>query len=278
MARYDFRYHAQCQSDSFADRSPGISQNIQGYDEVDDDGDVTVRSEVARLTRLYDRAVRNNNQNNPDMYVAGPGIDSVGGGKRGITVSAPEPVVIAAPMPTAPAATVPAPSPPPKDPDASPASAPPKRAETPKPAESPTSQSATPPPTQTKAPGIEPVPAPGSVPPSENSPGAVAHDDDDNEAPATRKENDGKAIDQHKEGKEEPAVAGANPPSAVLTDTTTPNAPISAPTPTTQPQQPPPPTIHITPSRDPDESPATAPPRKRSDAAPTEGGKENTKA
>lgn len=212
------------------------------------------------------------------MYVAGPGIDSVGGGKRGITVSAPDPVVIAAPIPAAPAAVVPAPSPPSKDPDASPASAPPKRAETPKPAEPPASQAAAPPPTQAKVPGLEPVPAPGSAPPSENAPGLVALDDDDNEAPATRKEDDGKAIDQHKERKEEPAVAGANPSSAVPADTTPSAAPVPAPTPTPQPQQPPPPTIHITPSRDPDQSPATAPPRKRSDAAPREGGKENTKA
>ena len=56
----------------------GISKNMQGYNEIDVNGAVTVRSEVARLTRLYDRAVRTNTINNPDMYqgdgaAAGPG-------------------------------------------------------------------------------------------------------------------------------------------------------------------------------------------------------------
>jgi hypothetical protein len=46
----------------------GISSNVHGYDEIDTSDAVTVRSEVARLTRLYDRAVRSNTVNNPDMY------------------------------------------------------------------------------------------------------------------------------------------------------------------------------------------------------------------
>lgn len=50
----------------------GISDGIHGYDEIDTD-EVTVRSEVARLTRLYERAVRLNGMNNPDMYMAGAG-------------------------------------------------------------------------------------------------------------------------------------------------------------------------------------------------------------
>lgn len=50
----------------------GISAGVHGYDEIDTD-EVTVRSEVARLTRLYDRAVRLNGMNNPDMYMAGAG-------------------------------------------------------------------------------------------------------------------------------------------------------------------------------------------------------------
>jgi len=54
----------------------GISRGIHGYDEIDtDEHQVTVRSEVARLTRLFDRAVRNNSLNNPDMYMAGAGFD-----------------------------------------------------------------------------------------------------------------------------------------------------------------------------------------------------------
>lgn len=50
----------------------GISEGVHGYEEIDTD-EVTVRSEVARLTRLYERAVRLNGMNNPDMYMAGAG-------------------------------------------------------------------------------------------------------------------------------------------------------------------------------------------------------------
>ncbi|OQN96247.1 hypothetical protein B0A48_17809 [Cryoendolithus antarcticus] len=49
----------------------GISRGVHGYDAIDTDDAVTVRSEVARLTRLYDRAVKTNTMNDPDMYAAG---------------------------------------------------------------------------------------------------------------------------------------------------------------------------------------------------------------
>lgn len=49
----------------------GISKGVNGYDDIDTEDSVTVRSEVARLTRLYDKAVRNNTLNNPDMYGSG---------------------------------------------------------------------------------------------------------------------------------------------------------------------------------------------------------------
>ncbi|KAF1989348.1 hypothetical protein K402DRAFT_317912, partial [Aulographum hederae CBS 113979] len=108
----------------------GISRNVHGYDEVDPE-QVTVRSEVARLTRLYDRAVRNNTMNNPDMYMAGGGFEGVQTGLRarptpGATVVAPTPVP--APVP-APGAGVGGPPQPPAplvttlDPDESPATA-----------------------------------------------------------------------------------------------------------------------------------------------------------
>ena len=58
----------------------GISTKVHGYDEIDTD-EVTVRSEVARLTRLYERAIRLNGMNNPDMYMAGAGgFDANSGG------------------------------------------------------------------------------------------------------------------------------------------------------------------------------------------------------
>lgn len=61
----------------------GISEGAHGYDDIDTD-EVTVRSEVARLTRLYDRAIRLNGQNSPDSYNAGiEGTDGgLGGGRR----------------------------------------------------------------------------------------------------------------------------------------------------------------------------------------------------
>jgi hypothetical protein len=46
----------------------GISRGMHGYEEIDTQDQVTVRSEVARLTRLYDKAVRTNTANNPDIY------------------------------------------------------------------------------------------------------------------------------------------------------------------------------------------------------------------
>ena len=55
----------------------GISRGAHGYDEIDIDDAVSVRSEVARLTRLYDKAVKSNTQNNPDMYMAGAGGDAL---------------------------------------------------------------------------------------------------------------------------------------------------------------------------------------------------------
>lgn len=61
----------------------GISEGAHGYDEIDTD-EVTVRSEVARLTRLYERAIRLNGMNNPDMYMAGGGMfdGNTSGGAR----------------------------------------------------------------------------------------------------------------------------------------------------------------------------------------------------
>ncbi|KAF1823070.1 uncharacterized protein K489DRAFT_224322 [Dissoconium aciculare CBS 342.82] len=49
----------------------GISRGVHGYDAIDTEQAVTVRSEVARLTRLYDRAVKINTLNDPDFYGTG---------------------------------------------------------------------------------------------------------------------------------------------------------------------------------------------------------------
>lgn len=120
----------------------GIARHVHGYDEIDTDDRVSVRSEVARLTRLYDRAVRTNTINNPDMYeVAAPGSEGNGAtlrhtGSRPIApvpvaappppASAPTPAIEAGPSATTPAAPAPPPAPVAPDPDESPATAPPQ--------------------------------------------------------------------------------------------------------------------------------------------------------
>jgi len=112
----------------------GISKHMHGYGDIDIDKEVTVRSEVARLTRLYDRAVRNNTINNPDMYTASDGFDQTlalrtkpaGPGQPALPA-----VIPASSAPTATAVPGVVPSAAPEavaaaDPDESPATAPPK--------------------------------------------------------------------------------------------------------------------------------------------------------
>lgn len=111
----------------------GISQNIHGYDEIDVGDKVTVRSEVARLMRIYEKAIRANMLNNPDNYLMGLG-DNPGGaalrsrpagaGAAAVALPVITPDVPAVSQPAAPA--TPAPAAPPADPDEAPASAPPK--------------------------------------------------------------------------------------------------------------------------------------------------------
>lgn len=47
----------------------GIQSGAHGYDEIAVDDAVSVRSEVARLTRLYDRVVRNNTMNDREFFL-----------------------------------------------------------------------------------------------------------------------------------------------------------------------------------------------------------------
>lgn len=114
----------------------GISKRMHGYSDINTDDEVTVRSEVARLTRLYDRAIRTNGMNNPDMYMAGQGFENTSFAlRKGPLPSGPAlPPVVPPPGPTTgpipPAGTdgsvAAAPPPLVHDPDESPASAPPK--------------------------------------------------------------------------------------------------------------------------------------------------------
>jgi len=187
----------------------GISKHMHGYEDIDIfdkdvDKKVTVRSEVARLTRLYDRAVRNNTLNNPDMYMAASGLDQTslalrarpaGAGQPGIppvargNVAAPAaaPVAVAAVDPDdSPATAPPKPSPPKEDvkkdntPAAAPAAesskgadkkpdpAPAKPADDPKAAASTSGSAAAPAPTPTPAPAPAAAPADAPAPAQDN--------------------------------------------------------------------------------------------------------------
>lgn len=118
----------------------GISKKMHGYADINTDDEVTVRSEVARLTRLYDRAIRTNGMNNPDMYMAGQGFENTSFALRKGGPALPpvvqQPVPATGPIPPAGTDGSVAAAPPPPvavvDPDESPASAPPKKKEEPK--------------------------------------------------------------------------------------------------------------------------------------------------
>ena len=105
----------------------GIKEHVHGYNEIDVDDKVSVRSEVARLTRLYESAVKKYIQNNPDMYSMGGGLlDPITGLRARPTAGAQLPAAVTAPA--APATSTPAPAPvaapgPVEDEDASPATA-----------------------------------------------------------------------------------------------------------------------------------------------------------
>jgi hypothetical protein len=170
----------------------GITNGVHGYDEIDIDDKVTVRSEVARLMRLYERAVRNNMLNNPDNYLLANS-DAAGTALRarpvGVAPQAPVSLPAITPIPpdantAVPVAVIPQGTPatmtqaPAQDPDESPASAPPKpdppAAEAPK--DAPAEGSKTP--DKTAAPDEAPQEAPKAAPP------ALARDPDESPASA----------------------------------------------------------------------------------------------
>jgi hypothetical protein len=145
----------------------GISSGVHGYDAIDTDEQVTVRSEVARLTRLYDRAVKANTTNDPDLYAAGgPGdfhnaaLRSRNGGS-GLPVAAPQPIdpPIQAPEIQPPVAV---------EADESPATTEPTPTATPKPVETPEPVAET---TVPSAPQVE-QPPPAGVSPESSVPAA----------------------------------------------------------------------------------------------------------
>lgn len=125
----------------------GIQSGAHGYDEIAIDDTVSVRSEVARLTRLYDKVVRNNTMNDREcarynlrlmlmMFTADMYINATTDAANAALRARPGPSMPAPLIPTAPGAgtvdtTAPLglvvpPTGTPDDPDAAPASAPPK--------------------------------------------------------------------------------------------------------------------------------------------------------
>lgn len=105
----------------------GVQNNVLGYDEIDVDDKVSIRSEVARLTRLYESAIKKYMQNNPDLYnTAGGALDPITGLKARPGRSAQLPSTAIPPDPGATSAAPPPPaaaSPPADDTDDSPATA-----------------------------------------------------------------------------------------------------------------------------------------------------------
>ena len=104
----------------------GISKGAHGYDAIDTEDQTTVRSEVARLTRLYDRAVKTNTINNPDMYSTGAPGDPHSAALKDrsgepLPMSAPLPKPAPVPSQNTYAAPAPTPAPVAQDPDDSPA-------------------------------------------------------------------------------------------------------------------------------------------------------------
>lgn len=141
----------------------GISTGVHGYDAIDTDEQVTVRSEVARLTRLYDKAVKANTTNDPDLYAAGGPGDFHHAALRSRSGGPPLPVV--APQPVDPPVQAPVIQPPVAiEPDESPAT------------KAPTPPPAAPKPTDAPEPATKTPEA--STPPQEEQPSSASPSQD----------------------------------------------------------------------------------------------------
>lgn len=149
----------------------GISSGVHGYDAIDTDEIVTVRSEVARLTRLYDRAVKANTANDPDLYAA----EAQGDFHHTALRSRPgQPMLPAAPQVTDPPVQAPVVQPPVAiEPDESPATKAPSPSTTPKRAESPEPKPETNGNTSARAEPVEPTEALIDVPKSTGGSGTA---------------------------------------------------------------------------------------------------------
>lgn len=207
----------------------GISTGVHGYDAIDTDEQVTVRSEVARLTRLYDRAVKANTTNDPDLYAAGGPGDFHHAALRSRPGGPALPVV--APQPADPPIQAPVIQPPVAiEPDESPAT----KAPTPPPA---------PKPTETPEPSAK-TPESSSPPQEEQPPTATPSQDAPEPEPAPEQAT--------------PASAPAPAPMPSIEPTVNEEKPVVSSTPTTP--------ITERPNMDPDASPATVarlPPREK---------------
>jgi hypothetical protein len=221
----------------------GISQNIHGYDAIDTDEEVTVRSEVARLTRLYDRAVKTNTMNNPDFYGAGVTMDSANSGLRSRTGQT---TLLPTTQPQVPTAA--GPSEPPAGPDsAHPAVDPDESPATRPPAHVPKDEAAADPP-------VEAVPVVEAGPQADAGAKPAASGDASNSTPTAT-----------------PAPASAPAPAPAPASISTPAVSALSP----GPLPPPTPSVPFSAPVDPDASPATAsrPPPHLSDRSKAKGSK-----
>lgn len=154
----------------------GISTGVHGYDAIDTDEQVTVRSEVARLTRLYDKAVKANTTNDPDLYAAGGPGDFHHAALRSRTGGPALPVV--APQPADPPIQAPVIQPPvAMEPDESPATKAPTPPPAPKPTETPEPAAKTPEssslPQEEQPPTATPSQDPSEPAPQQAAPGPI---------------------------------------------------------------------------------------------------------
>lgn len=197
----------------------GISQGAHGYGAIDTDDQVTVRGEVARLTRLYDKAVKNNTMNDPDMYNAnGPGdsfsagLRKSGGGVGAMSAPAPHAIstVVAPPDFSAGAQPAPATA---ADPDASPAS----KAPEPKPKSDTNSDKGSV--KDDKKPAPAPAPAPEDAEPAAEAKPAADAGPEDTPAPAAEAATPAEPPKMDTEDKSfaAAAAAAAPPPAPVKT-------------------------------------------------------------
>lgn len=250
----------------------GIAQGIHGYDDIDIDDKVTVRSEVARLMRLYEKAMRSWMMSNPDNYLmgqsdgAGTALRSRAGIGGGFPPNAPTTMPV---LPTTTPLPVAAPGPSTTAPVAQPSVEPPAARNDEDPDQSPATAPRPPSPESEVGKGKDTASDSKDPPaPSKDATPPPAHTDNDSkDKPPSYKDSPAASKDDLKPvPTTEPSLPAASTPAA--------STPAATPAPSAAA---PPPTTPSAPEGDPDESPATAArgyERSRSSSGDKKKGKE----